>query len=355
MSKTRIADAAVRERAVRANESFIVQAPAGSGKTELLTQRFLYLLATVDEPEEIVAITFTRKAASEMQQRILEALAMAAGDPPAETHRQITYSLAQTARKRDRERGWHLGEHPARLRIQTIDSFNAMLTRQMPVLAQFGNQPGISDLPENLYREAAERCLQVEESSSEAQRKAVRCLFLHVDNDFPRARALLVGMLVKRDQWLEPLGGLRVDRQTLQSALQREIEYQLNEVRQHVPEALRDELVALTDYAAKQVRDKDDEAALVACVGITELPGTQPQQLLQWQGIAAWLLTKQGTWRKNVDVRVGFPPQNSGEKLRAQELLVKVVDTRFCEKNWPRLADCHSQFTPRCSGLFSML
>ena len=91
------ADASNRLKALELN-SFIVEAPAGAGKTELLTQRFLKLLPTVKQPEEIIAITFTNKAAAEMRLRILDGL-MAAdkGLKPTETHKQATYELSQQA------------------------------------------------------------------------------------------------------------------------------------------------------------------------------------------------------------------------------------------------------------------
>src|SRR6478735_7014395 len=107
------ADSESRRRALDVSRSVIVQAPAGSGKTELLTQRFLGLLAIVDKPEAVLAITFTLKAAAEMRERILDALRRCE-DPDADLL-ETTRTLARAVIKVDGERRWGLLRNSNRL------------------------------------------------------------------------------------------------------------------------------------------------------------------------------------------------------------------------------------------------
>ena len=100
----------------------------------MLTQRYLRLLTTVDEPEQVLAITFTRKAAGEMRERVQKALE---GDievrSPADA---LTLELAAAVRAHAAQRGWGLEDSAARLRIQTIDAFNGYLANSLPITSQ---------------------------------------------------------------------------------------------------------------------------------------------------------------------------------------------------------------------------
>src|ERR1700747_5773 len=121
-------DDAARSAATEPGASIVLEAPAGSGKTAVLTQRFLTLLARVDDPGEILAITFTRKAAAEMRGRVVRALR---DEGPAEDPLAPQLgALAQPALARGAARGWRIDSEPQTLRIQTIDSFNFWLASQ---------------------------------------------------------------------------------------------------------------------------------------------------------------------------------------------------------------------------------
>ena len=154
-------DAHARQEAIDPTRSFIVQAPAGSGKTELLIQRYLKLLAHVKIPEEILAITYTRKATEEMRSRITSALSDAQLPPPEslEPHQQLTRELALAVLAQDEKYEWQLLDFPRRLRVSTIDSFCANLVRQMPFLSRMGAMPQILEPATPIYEKAVQKML----------------------------------------------------------------------------------------------------------------------------------------------------------------------------------------------------
>jgi ATP-dependent exoDNAse (exonuclease V) beta subunit len=206
-------DAQQRATALEIDRSFIVQAPAGSGKTELLTQRFLKLLATVDRPERLLAITFTRKATQEMRERILHRLRQAAsGEAPNSEHERLAIELAQQALQRDATAGWNLLQNPGRLRVLTIDGLCAQFLARDPKLGGLGAGLAVQEIAEPLYREAVEclfeefaRVAEAGEDWSKARRALSRVLYL-LDGDAQQLRKLLVNKLQARDQWVDRIG-----------------------------------------------------------------------------------------------------------------------------------------------------
>ena len=303
-------------RALDPAHSFIVQAPAGSGKTELLIQRHLALLALVEAPEEIVAITFTRKAAGEMRDRVLQALQMASGPSPAEDHRRKTWELARAVVHRDAQMGWGLAATPSRLRIQTIDSLCASLTRQMPVLSGFGAPPRPVENAEHLHRDAARRTLaQLDEGGSLTS--FIGRALMHLDNDVMKAEELLAQMLARRDQWLRHVADRhspRLRRETLEAALADLTLDALEALRELMPPDLQVELIELGRYAADNLAQAASGSDIVALLELRALPGTGLEDLSTWCGIARLLLTSRGVVRKvsGVNAAIGFPAGGTG-------------------------------------------
>jgi ATP-dependent exoDNAse (exonuclease V) beta subunit len=185
-------DQAQRDKALDPNRSILVQAPAGSGKTTLLAERFLRLLADVEEPGQVVAITFTKAAAAEMRNRILDKLTEAEPIP-----------IARRALEHSQELGWNLLDLPTQLRISTIDSFCRELALQQPLLSRLGDGLDIAEQPTELYRRAARRTLEEIGKNHAALSTAIETVLLWRDNNWREMEDLLVEMLENRDHWMQ--------------------------------------------------------------------------------------------------------------------------------------------------------
>ncbi|MBK8739416.1 MAG: UvrD-helicase domain-containing protein [Betaproteobacteria bacterium] len=342
----RAADRAARAAALDPAHSCIVQAPAGSGKTELLIQRYLRLLATVAEPEDVVAMTFTRKAAGEMKERVLKALAGADSPPPTAEHERLTWTLARELAAHAARCNWELGAHPSRLAIQTIDAWCAKLTRAAPLSAGLGLIAGVAEDAGALYTEAARRTVLAQPMPPPVER-----LLAHLDNRIDRLIGLIANMLAHRDQWLPWL--VRAARQPdLRAALERDwrvaIEHELAAADTAYPPQLRSPLLALMAYAADNLAAaaKADPAPPVPGLP-ADWPGATAADAAQWSAIASLLLTKGGTLRRQVTAAQGFPAPSGAkgeEKARREhykgamgDLLAALEDQPGFLVPWTRL------------------
>ncbi|MEO5353381.1 MAG: UvrD-helicase domain-containing protein [Magnetococcus sp. XQGC-1] len=325
MSKP-LADSLARTDALDPHCSFIVQAPAGSGKTGLLTQRFLRLLTRVEQPEELVAITFTRKAAAEMKNRILAALHGACQPPPEgdDAFLRHTWHLAEQALQRDRALGWQLLANPGRLRILTMDALAAHLTRQLPILSRLGGRFGIVEDPWVYYRQAARAALATGQANTRWS-PAIAILLDHLDNHLARVESLLAGMLARRDQWLRHVGSRDEEaRLLLEGVLQRVISDGLEAVDRQLSEVEKEEIWNLACYAANQLREAEQPSLLSDCHEDDLFPAPVPEEHDRWLAICELLLTRNNTWRKQVTVKNGFPPASQGRSAAQKAIFAEM-------------------------------
>lgn len=314
-------DAAERARALALEQSFLVRAPAGSGKTDLLTRRFLKLLAVVDEPEEILAITFTRAATAEMRGRVLEYLDKAASLAPAPDEDE-RISLARAALARSEARGWRLLEQPHRLNLQTIDSLCLSIARNQPLLSRMGGGLAPTEYAEPLYAEAARRTMERLGSND-----ALAHLLALRDNNLSECAELIAGMLARRDQWIRafPLAGEmgEEDWERARSHLEQPFRAEAKQIHGDAyrllmnEPMLAEELVDLARYACG-----NGNRIVAPLEVLRELPQPELMETEQWRCLAHFLLTGD-EWRKpnGVNAKAGFPKEGKKEKDRIGALL----------------------------------
>ncbi len=330
-----------RLRALNPGRSILVQAPAGSGKTDLLACRFLRLLGEVEEPGQIVAITFTNAAAAEMRNRILDELKMAADRPaPDSDEFADEFSMAALARRameRSQALGWKLLDLPAQLRIRTIDSFCRELAMQQPLLSGLGGGIDIAEQPEELYRRAAREALRKVDQTDSELGTAIEELLKWRDNGWQEMEKLLVEMLKSRDRWMH---GFVLEREpdwdALRERLERPFVYAVRNALLRLSELLdqvsgtRDEVLEMARFACVE-SGENSPRNLAECA---EFPLAPYQEGIEsahdfFVSLSDFLQTQKGSWRseKGLKTSDGFPssPRGKAGKARFAALIAKLA------------------------------
>lgn len=296
----------IRERAVDTSVSCIVQAPAGSGKTTLLVDRYLHLLGKVNSPEEILAITFTKKAAREMRQRILKEF-------------YDNNEIALPAISRDQKLNWQLQLNPQRLKIQTIDSFVHGVVHRMPFLSQLSLEFQPTEDPGSLYQEAVQAVLQLIATDRGGVGPAISRALGTLDNKYYIGLELIAKMLASRQHWIEIISEIAseqidspatsfVDR--IVDARESYIESRLETLYKTLGENEWQQIVKSCEFSAQQLNEEFHD--------VQTLDGVK--------FFIKIFFTKAGQLRKTLTKNQGFPPDETAAKEAAKsclELLAK--------------------------------
>ena len=297
--RLRAEDEAARALALDVGRSFIVQAPAGSGKTELLIQRYLALLARVERPERVLAITFTRKAAGEMRDRVVRALEAAqrerrVGLDALEPHERKTRELALDVLAQDGRHGWQLAAHPSRLAIRTIDALAQAIALQAPLASGLPPNPRFTEDAGPHYVEAVRTVIAQAPPGDPIWRE----LLDHQDNNADGLCAQLAALLAQREQWWELVGGDASGmRERLEATLAREVTGELALAEPVLRGLDAPSLCRVATLAAHHLGDDDAglREVLAACAKRGGPPPLDPAHLDAWKAIAAWVSKRDGS------------------------------------------------------------
>ena len=334
-------DHQAREKAL-GQGSFIVQAPAGSGKTSLLVKRFLNRLLEVKSPREVLALTFTNKAAAEMAQRLKEALE---GKSKDNEIKKIVEKISKHALKSKWDEGYIDS-----LMVMTIDKLALRLIKQTPILSSSGVNFLTDEDPDDLYRETIRETI-----TSNAENHLLSKYF---DYDYHKLTEQLLALISKRDQWLPIVGGLlRSDDKNIEKIYET---YYTNELNIWIEEKIKPnftnedlkKLEIIVNYSAdnKNIDRKDKLRSSI--------------NYEFWFYIRDLIVTKSGKQiRKKIDTSSGFPATNEGKEIK--EKLLKLIELKFNKFNilidffnvvdHKNIVDIYPLITPFCLVLIDMV
>ena len=292
-----------RDISIDFNQSCAVEASAGAGKTENVTLRILNTLANcVQQPEEICSITFTKKATGELKSRVMKHIDNAKNSPcPEAPHEKQSWLLAKKVLQKSRELGWGLEDSADRLTIVTFDSLCKSLISHLPFHGGIGADCQLVEDPSHLYRQAVHNMFS-EMDKSEAWSESMRRFWLYLDGRERSIENLFVGLLSKRDQWLDIINLIRSQdniRNVLENNLHDPIEERLQECIARLPNATMDRLNKVRSTLSEYSNNLPPEM---------NKSNNNLEALAGWQSLATWLLTGKGEWRKKFTFKEGFPP-----------------------------------------------
>jgi ATP-dependent helicase/nuclease subunit A len=306
-------------KAMDLSQSFIIQAPAGSGKTELLIQRYMKALThATHAPEQVLAITFTKKAAQEMKNRVLLALSTA-NDPKKTAHEQHTAQIAQALLKRSKQSKWSLLNQPQRLNIMTFDAYASYITRHRSNTDH--QEQNLSPTPEQYYKQAALALMETQDDQTLQQHQII--VLKHLDNRLDRFVSLCCYLLSQREQWISHL--IQAQSSPAFERLKQDIKHVTYAIRKQARDAwtTSDWKIAMQLWAYQcanqpQKFSQDD----------TKLCDLNHAPQSTWQQFASAWITQKKTWRQTVTNKHGFLAPSKQRSLQDKELAKDMKNQR---------------------------